>query len=322
MNSLGPDARALLRLGKHSDEPSAEQCEGVVRAAAQRFEAELRVTHAANAKLEAPLDLGAGRRARKAVVWLMVALVSSASVGAWGAWSEALRKSEWFSALWTTLGPGVAQEMRSGGLSGKPTVVSAAGEPVPSGARGVAADFGQALPAPVALPSAQDPSPADDGLQPKPDLPSALGSVSGEQSSGSQSARGAEPAEHEISLGRELQLIASARSALERQDYAGVKLLTARHAQEFSSGQLLPERLAIAALAECHASGETRMAREFVDRYPSSLLAARVNDECRISGEHQGGTALGPETHLPSNSVPAPSSAPTHFQRGPSRGSF
>lgn len=319
MNSLGPDALALLRRGKSADEPDSRECEDVVLRARERFEKEKTIDALERAAWPRPKSrrLGAARPGRKLLFWMLAALVSSASVGAWGAWSGALSKWPPLRALWSpeqsvdteqsadTEGVGAAAQRDLGAKPAARTPQDQEQQTSPPGTQlgTEAADFPSA-------PSASGRTLPE--LQPKPELPGPANSEppregpektsaggrlpTGQASAASQSHRLPPSATQSAStLALELRLIASARSALATQDYSAALALAEQHALTFPEGQLLPERLAIVALSHCHRNGDRGRARAFVTRYPSSLFAARVSSECGLAPASTEPASTGPE---------------------------
>ncbi len=80
----------------------------------------------------------------------------------------------------------------------------------------------------------------------------------------------------------EVNLIAAARSALAGNNYAQTRRLLDEHGASFPRGALSEERETLRALVACRESGNTSLARAYVNRRPQSLFAPRLVRECGL----------------------------------------
>ncbi len=87
---------------------------------------------------------------------------------------------------------------------------------------------------------------------------------------------------------REVALIDAARTALDGGDPRAALERLRRHAREFADGQLVVEREAYQAIAQCEAttpSAGQPAARRFLSRHPHATLATRVREACALGRE-------------------------------------
>jgi hypothetical protein len=99
------------------------------------------------------------------------------------------------------------------------------------------------------------------------------------------------PAASGASLRAELELISAVQAALRDRRPARALELVDRHAALYPQGQLETERLAADAIAACQSGNEARgrrAARLFLQRDPTSALAARVRSACPSAGSDPG----------------------------------
>ncbi|MEY4547363.1 MAG: hypothetical protein RL685_3558 [Pseudomonadota bacterium] len=95
---------------------------------------------------------------------------------------------------------------------------------------------------------------------------------------------------------REVELIAAARTALAERRHDAARRHAERHAAQFPRGAFSEEREAILALSDCRGQLGNQRGQRFVRERPGSVLAERVRRDCELS----------------SNPVPQPSEPGTH----------
>lgn len=91
--------------------------------------------------------------------------------------------------------------------------------------------------------------------------------------------------ERSAQVAKEIVWISSAESALDQRSPALALQALQQHARLFPTGELRQERLGLRAIALCALHGgaaSMRGARAYLAHYPSSMLAERVRDACRV----------------------------------------
>lgn len=314
MTELDSDARALIKAARHGDDPTASE-----RAQAlERFRSALTAT-SEQRRPRLPggaRTVGSKPRAfRTTVPWFVAATVLSGSLAALADWADVLPKLERvFSAT--------LSEAPNGASSTDPTPPrydrrrAKPSQPLWPAAPDVAEQSGAEPPRPnmrVLLDGAQSlDSTAPDStavgpVRHPPATPARAGAThSPARPPMREKATHTErPSEVLPELGPELTLIVAARDAFERRHYAEARRLLAMHAASDVSGNLAQERQTIAALVDCFESGDTRAAERYVQRWPSSVFAARIVRDCRLDSNSVS-SAPGVDTHPEQRHVEVP----------------
>lgn len=262
-DSLGKDARALLRAARGGDDVSPEERRRLLEAFAQQRAVEP-VARAGR------VSAGRGWRRRGVaprLSWAVAALVLTGSLAALarhqgllqrlGAWMEEVRDAEPEAPV---SGAGARKGDRRGS---HPPAALVAPRPV--------------QPPELAVPAADEPAPR---VSPP--------------SRGSAQAR--TPHVAGGFAAEELELIAAARTALGERRFDAARQHAEQHAQRFPRGTFSEEREAILALCECRGQRSSERGQRFVHERPGSLLAERVRRDCGLSANLVPG-AKEPDTH-------------------------
>jgi hypothetical protein len=165
------------------------------------------------------------------------------------------------------------------------------GDRARNGARSPAA----ATPGDAVAPEASDPTPSSDTPVSNPDVSARERTRSSAEGGASESSRPrdrsprepprAEPtvAPSASTLDAERRLIAQAWSDLTAGDPSAALRGATAHRDRFPSGVLVPERLAVEAIAHCKRDADDSRAHAFLKAHARSPLAARVRSACAIT---------------------------------------
>lgn len=284
-DSLGKDARALLRAARGGDDIPAEERRRLLESFAQQRSAPPAPARGRSFALSG----WRSRRAAPRFGWAVAALVLTGSLAALaqhqgvfqrlGTWLEEAGQEAGHEAVPSPQSRRAPRKVESR----RPT--PAASEPAasePPASEPVASEQAQAdsLPAaPAPLVSAPPVSP------PRRGYPGAR-----------SPARKASTAAALAVDARELELIAAARSALAEHQLAAARQHAERHAERFPQGAFSEEREAILALSDCRSQRGNQRGQRFVSERPGSVLAERVRRDCGLSSNLVP-SARQPDTH-------------------------
>lgn len=250
-------AKALIRAAAGGDEPSSAEREQLCAKLAEREQ-----MGSTFPSVDYPL---VSRRHRRAV--LLAAIVFTGSVGALASYRGASELRAWWAEV-SLFPTSIPAETSTPSSSRPPSAhLHAPAEATGLDRRETAVE---GLHEPAVEHVAEEPTPVPAGpsvvnMGPKSGTPRAPLDVRGGPR-----------------IGLELELVAAARDALAERRYADAIGLVQRYRRKFERGELQQEALAIGALAECRAGSGNERARAFVERWPDSLFAVRVQRDCGL----------------------------------------
>jgi hypothetical protein len=284
-DSLGKDARALLRAARGGDDVPAEERRRLLETFAQQRSGLLESPGepvdpaAARARRTFALSGWRSRRAAPRLGWAVAALVLTGSLAALAQHQGVFQR---LGAWLEEAGPAAPQSLPSrpaprSGVSPRPALSLEA----PSLAEPAVTEPAGTEPAGT-VPSASEPALSVPGVtEPSASEPHA----SNERRQLPAARSPARPPRASVAAldPREVELIAAARTALAERRHDAARRYAERHAAQFPRGAFSEEREAILALSDCRSQQGNQRGQRFVRERPRSVLAERVRRDCALS---------------------------------------